>query len=147
MEEKHQEKEEDKHEKVQYIPPGQSIKADLSQSLGGVDTHANFNPLLVKTQIVCTIGPASNDVEVLTKLIKAGMSVARLNFSHGEYDYHAGVVEKVREASKRAGQHVAIMLDTKGPEIRTGRFQPPRKTVREFLSLRYLLKLFVICAK
>jgi len=115
--------------KYNYTPPGQSITADLTYSLSSQGTREHVDPLLVKSHIVCTIGPASNDVEVLVKLIKAGMRVARLNFSHGEYEYHAGVVQKVREASKLAGLPVAIMLDTKGPEIRTGQFVPPRKTV------------------
>ena len=82
------------------------------------DTHNKFAK---KTQIVCTIGPSCWSVERLVEMIDEGMSVARLNFSHGDHEVHAATVAKIREASKlRPGSHVAIMLDTKGPEIRTG---------------------------
>ncbi|WP_075982545.1 pyruvate kinase [Bacillus massilinigeriensis] len=72
-----------------------------------------------KTKIVCTIGPASESVERLTQLIEAGMNVARLNFSHGDHDEHGQRIKNIREASKITGKTVAILLDTKGPEIRT----------------------------
>ncbi|MBM7648842.1 pyruvate kinase [Bacillus ectoiniformans] len=72
-----------------------------------------------KTKIVCTIGPASESVEMLTSLIHAGMNVARLNFSHGNHEEHAARIKNIREAAKAAGKTVAILLDTKGPEIRT----------------------------
>ena len=76
-----------------------------------------------KTKIVCTIGPASQDKEMLKKLIKAGMNVMRCNFSHGDYEEHAGKMDTLREVNKELGTDVAIMLDTKGPEIRTGAFE------------------------
>jgi pyruvate kinase len=72
-----------------------------------------------KTKIVCTIGPASESVEKLVELIEAGMNVARLNFSHGNYEEHGMRIKNIREAAKRTGKTVAILLDTKGPEIRT----------------------------
>lgn len=72
-----------------------------------------------KTKIVCTIGPASESQEILVQLIEAGMNVARLNFSHGSHEEHAARIESIREAAKKTGQVVAILLDTKGPEIRT----------------------------
>ncbi|ADH98862.1 pyruvate kinase [[Bacillus] selenitireducens MLS10] len=72
-----------------------------------------------KTKIVCTIGPASESPEKLTQLIDAGMNVARLNFSHGDFDEHGARIKSIREASEKAGKSVAILLDTKGPEIRT----------------------------
>lgn len=72
------------------------------------------------TKIVCTIGPASEKPEVLKKLILAGMNVARLNFSHGSHDEHAARIETIRSCAKELGRNIAIMLDTKGPEIRTG---------------------------
>lgn len=72
-----------------------------------------------KTKIVCTIGPASESVEKLTQLIEAGMNVARLNFSHGDHEEHGARIRNIREASKQTGKTVAILLDTKGPEIRT----------------------------
>lgn len=73
-----------------------------------------------KTKIVCTIGPASDSVEMLEKLIEAGMNVARLNFSHGNHDEHLKRIQNIRHASEKTGKKIAILLDTKGPEIRTG---------------------------
>ncbi|MFS0787483.1 pyruvate kinase [Shouchella sp. 1P09AA] len=72
-----------------------------------------------KTKIVCTIGPASESVDQLVSLIDAGMNVARLNFSHGDFEEHGARIRNIREASEKAGKTVAILLDTKGPEIRT----------------------------
>ena len=72
-----------------------------------------------KTKIVCTIGPASETPELLEALIEAGMNVARLNFSHGNHEEHATRIQRIREASKKTGKIVGILLDTKGPEIRT----------------------------
>ena len=72
-----------------------------------------------KTKIVCTIGPASESVETLVKLMNAGMNVARLNFSHGDFEEHGARIVNIREASKITGKMCAILLDTKGPEIRT----------------------------
>ncbi|MCE7793367.1 pyruvate kinase [Salipaludibacillus sp. CUR1] len=72
-----------------------------------------------KTKIVCTIGPASESKDKLTDIIKAGMNVARLNFSHGDYEEHGARIETIREAAKETGENVALLLDTKGPEIRT----------------------------
>ncbi|WP_223591021.1 pyruvate kinase [Neobacillus bataviensis] len=75
--------------------------------------------MLRKTKIVCTIGPASESVEKLTQLINSGMNVARLNFSHGNFEEHGGRIRNIREAAELTGKTVAILLDTKGPEIRT----------------------------
>ena len=74
-----------------------------------------------KTKIVCTIGPASESLENTKKLIAAGMNVARLNFSHGDYEEHGNRIKTIRQASQELGKTVAILLDTKGPEIRTGK--------------------------
>ena len=76
-----------------------------------------------KTKIVCTIGPASESPEVLRKLILAGMNVARLNFSHGDYEEHGSRIRNIRQAARELGRNVAILLDTKGPEIRVGKLK------------------------
>lgn len=75
-----------------------------------------------KTKIVCTIGPASESPEMLEKMILSGMNVARLNFSHGSHEEHQKRIDKIKEIRKRLDRNTAIMLDTKGPEIRTGDF-------------------------
>ncbi|MBQ3814450.1 MAG: pyruvate kinase, partial [Clostridia bacterium] len=77
---------------------------------------------MLKTKIVCTLGPASNSPEMIEKMIRAGMNVARLNFSHGTHEEHAEVIDRIKKARDRLGVPLAIMLDTKGPEIRLGRF-------------------------
>ncbi|HEO8420010.1 MULTISPECIES: pyruvate kinase [Niallia] len=76
-----------------------------------------------KTKIVCTIGPASESVEKLTQLMEAGMNVARLNFSHGDFEEHGARIKNIREAAEITGNNIAILLDTKGPEIRTNNMQ------------------------
>lgn len=75
-----------------------------------------------KTKIVCTIGPASEDPEIIKAMVLAGMNVARLNFSHGSHEEHGQRIGAIRRAAKEAGRPVAILLDTKGPEIRLGTF-------------------------
>lgn len=76
-----------------------------------------------RTKIVCTIGPASDSEEVIKKLLLIGMNVARLNFSHGTHEEHARRIAAIRRAAGEVGKNVAIMLDTKGPQIRLGYFQ------------------------
>lgn len=73
-----------------------------------------------KTKIVCTIGPATKEVETLKKLILAGMNVARINFSHGSYDSQKVYIDNVKKAREELNMPVALLLDTQGPEIRTG---------------------------
>ncbi|SES93514.1 pyruvate kinase [Paenibacillus sp. NFR01] len=90
-----------------------------------------------KSKIVCTIGPASESLENIKKLILAGMNVARLNFSHGDYEEHGNRINVIRQASKELGKTVAILLDTKGPEIRTGKLEvePIELVQDEYLTL------------
>ncbi len=76
-----------------------------------------------KTKIVATIGPASGQIEILTELINKGFDVARLNFSHGTHESHLTMINNIREAEKATGRTIAIMMDTMGPEIRTGIFK------------------------
>lgn len=76
-----------------------------------------------KTKIVCTLGPATDNYQTMKRLIKAGMNVARLNMSHGNHAEHAARIDMVKRARAELGQAVAIMLDTKGPEIRIRTFE------------------------
>ena len=73
-----------------------------------------------KTKIVCSLGPSSSEDPIIHALILAGMNIARLNFSHGAHEWHRAVIERVRRISGELEIPVAILLDTKGPEIRTG---------------------------
>lgn len=75
---------------------------------------------MLRTKIVCTVGPASEKQAVLLKMMQAGMNVARLNFSHGTHEEHARRLYQIRECARLAGKNIALMLDTKGPEIRLG---------------------------
>lgn len=79
-----------------------------------------------KTKIICTIGPASENSEILSKIIEAGMNVSRHNFSHGDHAEHAERINLVKELAKKHNKEIAVMLDTKGPEIRTGKFEPKK---------------------
>jgi len=75
-----------------------------------------------KTKIVATIGPASQAPETLRQMIGAGMNIARLNFSHGDFSGHRQVIENIRSAAAEAGRRVAIMADLPGPKMRIGTF-------------------------
>ena len=72
------------------------------------------------TKIICTIGPSSREPEMLRRLQQAGMNIARLNFSHGDHNTHGEVVRRIRDLNQTLKYPVAVMLDTQGPEIRTG---------------------------
>lgn len=76
-----------------------------------------------RTKIVCTIGPASDTPEIIRDMILAGMNVCRLNFSHGSHEEHAERIRTIKRVRAEMDEFVAILLDTKGPEIRTGRFE------------------------
>lgn len=84
-----------------------------------------------KTKIVCTIGPASDSLEMMKSLIEAGMDVARLNFSHGTHEEHEARIKRLRQTAAETGKILAIMLDTKGPEIRTGYIKGDRVILKE----------------
>src|SRR3989339_1872256 len=73
-----------------------------------------------QTKIVCTIGPACEDEKILTRMVEAGMNVARLNFSHGDYENHASLISSIRNIEKKTGEPVAILQDLQGPKIRLG---------------------------
>ncbi|HZJ15245.1 MAG TPA: pyruvate kinase, partial [Chthoniobacteraceae bacterium] len=77
-----------------------------------------------KTKIVATIGPASESPEMLQRLIRAGLNVARLNFSHGDFSRHEEVVRRIRDAERATGRRVAIMADLPGPKMRLGKIVP-----------------------
>lgn len=76
-----------------------------------------------KTKIVCTLGPATDDYKVLTRLVRAGMNVARLNMSHGDYEEHRRRIEMIKRVRRELDTPVAILMDTKGPEIRIKTFR------------------------
>ena len=84
-----------------------------------------------KTKIVCTLGPASRQENVLRQMIDKGMNVARLNFSHGTHEYHQETIDMIKRIREDAGVPLAIILDTKGPEIRTGDFEQERVELKE----------------
>ena len=90
-----------------------------------------------KTKIVATIGPASDSPEVLRGLILAGMNVARLNFSHGDFSGHAGTIARMRAAAEAIGRRVAIMADLPGPKMRIGKFseEPVQLAAGEMFTL------------
>ncbi|MDD6369253.1 pyruvate kinase [Galactobacillus timonensis] len=83
----------------------------------------NRNHLFKKTKVICTIGPATDNEEMITKLAEAGMNIARLNFSHGTHEEHEKRIKMIRKVSEETGITLAICLDTKGPEIRLGSFK------------------------
>jgi pyruvate kinase len=96
-----------------------------------------------RTKIVCTIGPASQSEKILTGLIQAGMDVARLNFSHGDYGFHERTIRRIRRIARRLGKPVAILQDLQGPKIRIGAIEGDRarlQTGRRFvLTTRKIL--------
>ena len=90
-----------------------------------------------KTKIVCTIGPASESPEVMAQMMRAGMNIVRINFSHGDFSSHRKVIGNIRAAAKAEGRPVAIMADLPGPKMRIGRFsqEPIELTPGEIFTL------------
>ena len=84
-----------------------------------------------KTKIVCTLGPASQSEEVLTQLVENGLNVCRFNFSHGSHEEHKERFDMAKKVREKLNKPVAILLDTKGPEIRTGNFDAPEVMLEE----------------
>ena len=84
-----------------------------------------------RTKIVATIGPASEKIPVMQQMIKSGMNVARLNFSHGSYEHHAKLIKNLRRAAKSAGSNLAILQDLQGPRIRIGEVSKAGVTVKD----------------
>ena len=91
---------------------------------------------MIKTKIVCTIGPVSENAEMMGKLMDSGMNVARLNFSHETYEGHGRRIDLLRKVSQEKNKHISIMLDTKGPEIRTGLFEKSAITLTKGDKIR-----------
>jgi len=84
-----------------------------------------------KTKIICTIGPASESEEILEKMVRAGMDVARLNFSHGTHEDMQTKIDRIKQVREKMNAPIPIMLDTKGPEYRVGTFQNEKIELKE----------------
>ena len=84
-----------------------------------------------KTKIICTLGPATDSDEVIEQLINEGMNVARFNFSHGSHEEHKQRMDRLKRIRKKCDKPVAILLDTKGPEIRLGCFKDGKVSLEE----------------
>ena len=91
-------------------------------------------------KIVCTLGPASNSSEMIVRLMRAGMDVARLNFSHGTHEDHARTIKRVREASARLSKPIGILADLQGPKIRTGALED-KKPVQLVTGQRFTISI------
>eukprot|EP01147_Barroeca_monosierra_P002630 gene2630-5532_t len=122
---------------MEDVPPGQleahSAATDLEiRSTFNVYSHPVHQR---KTGIICTIGPVSRSVDTLVQLMQAGLCIARLNFSHGDHKYHSETIANIRAASKLHDKPIAVALDTKGPEIRTGHLDGSDKDPRLEIEL------------
>ena len=84
-----------------------------------------------KTKIICTMGPNTNDRELMKKLVENGMDIARFNFSHGDHEEQKERMDMLKSIREEVGRPVAILLDTKGPEIRTGLLKDGKKVILE----------------
>lgn len=92
---------------------------------------AHMLAMLRKTKIIATMGPAVEDPAILDQLVASGLNVARFNFSHGDKVYHGATIDRLREICAKRGRSVALLLDTKGPEIRTGLVEGDRPVILE----------------
>ncbi|CAH1401886.1 unnamed protein product [Nezara viridula] len=125
---------EDEHNMRVKVLTKQHLYPTYMQYISTLDVNSNIK-YTKKAGIICTIGPASRSVDILVKMMDAGMDMARLNFSHGTHDFHRESIVNIRKAveirSKRAGRPlpIAIALDTKGPEVRTGLIAEESKEV------------------
>ncbi len=126
------------HDRTQPTSKKHSVKSNAAYDLKVTQLVHNTNldiykraRLTRRSGVVCTIGPASKSVEMLTKLMTAGLNVVRLNFSHGTHDYHASTIENARNAALHLGRDICVALDTKGPEIRTGNFVGGKEVILE----------------
>ncbi len=90
-----------------------------------------------KVKIVATIGPASQDGSIIERMLRAGMDVARLNFSHGNHESHAARISQLRAVSNRLGQPLAILQDLQGPKIRVGALPEPLTLIPKQKVLLY----------
>ena len=86
--------------------------------------------MIRKTKIVCTLGPASDSEEMISKLMDAGMNVCRLNMSHGSYEEQGARIDRIKRLRREKNIPVAIMLDTKGPEVRTKTLKADKVTLQ-----------------
>src|SRR5690348_10307841 len=110
-----------------HIPEGRpGEKEGTGESAGVIGPRDKGLTVLPKhkTKIVATIGPATESAEMLNRLIRAGLNVARLNFSHGDFTSHAERIKRIRLAAQAVGRRVAIMADLPGPKIRVGEIEP-----------------------
>ncbi len=93
-----------------------------------------------RTKIVCTLGPATESPDTIALLIRAGMDVARFNLSHGDHEIHRKRLRALREAEDITGKHVGVLFDTKGPEIRLGRFREGRAELKKGTTFRLTIE-------
>jgi pyruvate kinase len=105
-------------------------------NIGGIYMLKNMK----RTKIVCTLGPASQKEEILTQLVENGLNVCRFNFSHGSHEEHKGRLDMAKSVREKLNQPVALLLDTKGPEIRTGNFADPEVLLEEGQTFTVTMK-------
>ena len=108
---------------VEVLPLPRGIATILAHGAPAVSSTPG--PYMLRTKIVCTIGPASSDRETILALVRGGMNLARVNMSHGERADHARTIATVREAAREVGKPVAVLVDLQGPKIRVGKLVGP----------------------